>query len=40
MGLLNKLTNNGSNLTSFNGATHANMPGASDLSPLHDHFSV
>ena len=40
MGLLNKLQNNGSNLTSFNGATPANMPGASDLSPLHDQYSI
>jgi len=40
MGLLNKLTNNGSNLTSFNGATPANMSGASDLSPLHVQYSI
>ena len=40
MGLLDQLTKNGSNLTSFNGATPANMPGASDLSPLHDEYSL
>jgi hypothetical protein len=40
MGLLNKLTNNGSNLTPYNGATPSNMPGASDLSPLHDEYSI
>lgn len=40
MGLLNKLINNGSTLTSFNGATPANIPGASDLSPLHNQYSI
>lgn len=40
MGLLDQLQNNGSNLTSLNGATPSNMPGASDLSPLHYEYSL
>lgn len=40
MGLLNKLTQNGSNLTAFNGATPGNMPGASNSSPLHNQYSI
>jgi hypothetical protein len=31
MGLLDKLTQQGSNLTGLNGATPSNMPGANDL---------
>ena len=40
MSLKNKLANNGSPLTQFNGATPPTMKGASDLSKLHDTYSL
>jgi hypothetical protein len=40
MSLKNKLTNNGSNLTAFNGSTPSTMSGASDQSKLHDEYSL
>tara|TARA_R110000823_G_C15626195_1_gene468162 strand:- start:309 stop:524 length:216 start_codon:yes stop_codon:yes gene_type:complete len=40
MGLLDKLTGQGSNLTGLNGATPSNMPGANDLSKLHYEYSI
>ena len=40
MGLRDKLSTQGSNLTSFNGATPSIMPGSSDLSLLHYEYSI
>jgi hypothetical protein len=40
MSLKNKLTNNGSNLTAFNGSTPSTMSGASNQSKLHDEYSL
>jgi hypothetical protein len=40
MGLKDKLTTNGSNLTSFNGATPGTMVGATPGSELHFEYSI
>jgi|TARA_B110000503_G_C7002167_1_gene352007 hypothetical protein len=40
MGLRDKLSTQGSNLTSFNGVTPPTMPGSSDLSLLHYEYSI
>ena len=40
MGLKDKLANNGSPLTQFNGATPPTMPGVSDQSTLHNQYSI
>lgn len=40
MGLLDKLTQQGSNLSQFDGATPPNMPGASAQSKLHNQYSI
>jgi len=40
MGLLDKLTKNGSNLTAFDGKTPSNMLGASEQSKLHNQYSI
>lgn len=40
MGLLNKLTDQGSNLTKFDGTTPETMPGSLKNSKLHDEYSI
>jgi hypothetical protein len=40
MGLLDKLTKQGSNLTSFDGLTPPTMPGSSGQSKLHYEYSL
>ena len=40
MGLLDKLQNNGSTLTVYNGATPSTNPLATQLSKLHDSYST
>ena len=40
MSLKNKLANDGSPLTQFNGATPPTMTGASDQSKLHNEYSI
>jgi hypothetical protein len=40
MGLKDKLANNGSNLTQWNGSTPSDMPGANPQSRLHDEYSI
>lgn len=40
MGLLNKLQNNGSTLTAYNGTTPSINPLATQLSKLHDSYST
>ena len=40
MGLLNKLTTNGSALSEFDGATPPTPVGATDQSTLHDQYSL
>ena len=40
MGILTKLTTQGSNLSNLNGATPPTMNGASDQSKLHNQYSV
>ena len=40
MSLKNKLTNNGSTLSEFNGATPPKMDGAKDQSKLHNEYSL
>jgi len=40
MGLLNKLNNDGSSLSGYNGATPPTPIGATDQSTLHDQYSL
>ena len=40
MGLLDKLTKQGSNLTKFDGTTPETMPGSLKDSKLHDQYSI
>ena len=40
MSLKNKLANDGSPLTKYNGATPSTMPGASEQSKLHNQYSI
>tara|TARA_Y100000389_G_C17283925_1_gene424420 strand:- start:331 stop:546 length:216 start_codon:yes stop_codon:yes gene_type:complete len=40
MGILNKLANNGSTLSEFDGATPPQMDGSKDQSKLHNHYSI
>jgi len=40
MGLKDKLANNGSNLTQWNGLTPSDMPGANPQSRLHNEYSI
>jgi len=40
MGLLDKLTTGGSNLTKFDGTTPDTMPGSLKTSVLHDEYSI
>ena len=40
MSLKNKLANDGSPLTKYNGATPQTMPGASEQSRLHNQYSI
>ena len=40
MGLLNKLTNNGSTLSEFDGATPPQMDGSKEQSKLHNEYSL
>lgn len=40
MGLLNKLANNGSTLSEFDGATPPQMDGSKDQSKLHYQYSI
>lgn len=40
MGLKDKLAQNGSNLTQWNGSTPSTMPGSSKQSRLHDEYSI
>lgn len=40
MGLLSKLTQQGSVLSGFNGSTPSTMPGANPQSKLHDQYSI
>ena len=40
MGILDKLTTDGSSLSSFDGVTPPTMPSASPLSNVHDEYSI
>ncbi len=40
MGLLDKLTQQGSNLTKYDGGTPDTMPGSLSTSRLHDQYSI